>query len=106
VRIKIILLVSMLSLVACSPLDIIKSVISPSSGPSLDAELVVGDKKIATEVVGSKETTHNTAETLTQTANIINEANPWFPYLLAMLFLLLPTPSRMWIGIKELWSKR
>jgi len=75
-----------------------------SSGLSIDTELVIGDKHTelaAGAVVGKKETTHNTAEALTQTFNTVTEQNNWFPYLLAMLFLMLPTPTTMWRGLKN-----
>lgn len=90
------------SLAGCSWLGVVKDVFMPSSsGLSVDAELTVGDKQeeVNTEVVGNKETTHNTADVLNQTYETVNEAAPWWVVLLLILGWVLPEPTRMgrWI---------
>ncbi len=92
----------MIALSSCSVWDIIK----PSSGLSVDTEIVAGDKAINTEVSGKKETNNNTADTINQVFNTVNEEHNWFPWLMAVLGFMLPTPSRMWIGIKELVRRK
>lgn len=89
------------SLTGCAVWDWLKPA---SDGISVDAEMTIGDKheEIASGVVvGKKEETHNTADAIHQTFNTVTEQNNWFPYLLAMLFLMLPTPTRMWQGMKK-----
>jgi len=83
------------SLQSCMLLDFIK----PSSGISVDTEVVAGDKEINTEVTGTKETTTNTADAITQTYNNVNEAYPWWVLVLLILGWVSPTPTRMWKGL-------
>ena len=95
-----------LSLFSCMMLDWI---MPASKGISVDTEVVVGYKheEIATgAVVGKKETTNNTAENITQAITTVNEANPTIPWLVAMLCLMLPTPTRMWMGIMNLFKRK
>lgn len=70
----------------------------PGGGLSVDTEIVAGDKDetIATEVVGNKDTTHNTADAITQTYNTVNEQYPWWIVLLLILGWTLPSPSQIW----------
>lgn len=84
--------------------------VKPSSGLSVDTELVVGDKKqeVATgAVVGQRETTHNTAETITQTYTTVDEGMGTFELILAltMAFMLgwlaMPSARQMWLMIKQ-----
>jgi len=99
-------LAMMIALSGCALSDVF-SMLKPSSGINTDIEVVAGDKAIHTEVAGTKETTTNTAENITQAITTVNEANPIIPWLVAMLFLMLPTPTRMWLGIKGLiWRKK
>lgn len=93
----------MIALPACSVMDVF-SMFTPSDGISLDAQ--IGDKEIHTEVAGKKETSNYTAESITNVANTVNEAEPLIPWLVAMLFLMLPTPTRMWLGIKGLFRRK
>ncbi len=90
-----------LSLQSCSMSDVF-SMFTPSKGIDVDAELTIGDKheEIATgAVIGTKETTTNNAEQLSQVFNTVNEEAPLLPWILAMLFLMLPTPTRMGKGL-------
>ena len=103
--IKIVLLSLLLS--GCSVWDFIK----PSSGISVDTEIVAGDKheEIASgAVVGKKETTHNTADAITQTYNSVNEQYPWWVVALLILGWVLPSPSQMWLALLRLlpWHRR
>ena len=70
---KAIVLALLLSVSGCSVWDFIK----PSSGLSVDTEIVAGDKAINTEVVNEKTTTHNTADSISQVFNTINEDSNW-----------------------------
>ena len=102
------ILSSFLVISSCSVMDVF-SLFTPSKGLSVDAELTVGDKseEIATgAVIGNKETTNNTAEEISQVFNTVNEAEPLLPWLVAMLFLMLPTPTRMYMGIKSLFRRK
>ena len=104
---KSILLVLLLSLQSCSLLDFIK----PSSGISVDTEIVAGDKheEIASgAVVGKKETTNNAADAITQTYNSVNEQYPWWVVVLLVLGWILPSPRQMWKGLVSLlpWKGR
>jgi len=89
------------SLTGCAVWDWVKPA---SDGISVDAELTIGDKseEIATgAVVGKKETTHNTADAITQTYNTINKEAPWWVLILLVLGWILPEPSRMGTWIKN-----
>jgi len=105
-KIKAIILVFLLSvgIQACSVWDIIK----PSSGISVDTEIVAGDKQeeINTEVVGSKATTNNTADAITQTYNTINESMEWWIWVLMIVGWMTPTPSKMWGAFINLFRRK
>lgn len=92
----------------CTLWDLVK----PSSGISVDTELVVGDKQeeIATgAVVGTRETktTTNTAETITQTYHTVHQGKTiWDMFLMALMaflvgWLLMPSTRQMWLMIKK-----
>ncbi len=87
-QVKIVALVLMLS--SCSVMDVI-DFISPSSG-GVDTEVVLGDKTQSVKT-----------ELGNQTANTIinNETTAWFPYILALIALMLPTPTTMWNYFKR-----
>ncbi len=91
-------LVMMIALPSCSVWDFIK----PSSGISVDTEIVAGDKAINTEVSGKKEITNNTAESISQEYTTINESDNYIPWIIALIGFLLPTPTRMYY----LWKNR
>lgn len=91
----------MISLSSCYLFDLIK----PTGGLSVDTEIVVGDKSIATEVSGKKETTNNTADAITQTYNTMNEQAPWWVMLLLVLGWVMPSPSVIWTGIMNLFKR-
>lgn len=87
-----IVLLSML-LTACSWSDIVGMVV-PSKRGGIDTEIVVGDKK---QVVSTK------IGEQTQTAQtIINESTAYLPWGIALIALMLPTPTTMW----NAWRKR
>jgi len=84
-------------------------IMTATKGISVDKEVMVGDKQEKIDkgdVVGKKETTNNTAENITQAITTVNEANPTIPWLVAMLCLMLPTPTRMWMGIMNLFKRK
>jgi hypothetical protein len=93
--IKALMLSSFILISACSLSDI-ADFIKPST-PSVDAELVVGDKQesITTEVG----TTKQEAETISNTSS--TNIEPWF-VVLAMLGWFLPTPQ----GLFKMWRNR
>lgn len=102
------------ALANCSPMDAL-SFIKPSSGISVDTEIVAGDKhqEVATgAVVGKKETTTNTAETITQTYNTIQQGKSIFDIFIMMLmaflvgWLAMPSSRQMWMMIKKLPNKK
>lgn len=84
---------------ACSVWDLVK----PSSGLSVDTELVVGDKEQTVETrVGE---TNNTADTIS-IQNI--DESPGFLYTFLMILgWILPDPARIWGWIKRLmpWNR-
>ena len=100
--IKIIIISLLLS--GCSVWDLVK----PSSGLSVDTEIVAGDKEINTEVNGKKETTTNTADAITQTYNNVNEAYPWWVVVLLILGWVTPSPTQMWKSFLRLlpWVRK
>jgi len=92
-------------LVACSPLDIVKSVFSGGDGPSLDVETVVGDKEES--VVGQVgDTSEIVSESITGGVNTTNieEMPPWV-VLLLILGWLLPSPKVIYDEIKS-WIRK
>ena len=106
---KIIPLAMLVTLYGCALSEML-SMFTPLSGINTDIEVVAGDKAINTEVSGKKETTNNTAEEISQIFNTVNEAEPLLPWMVAMLFLMLPTPTRMgqgiWRLIKSLFRRK
>lgn len=110
-----ILIVLLLS--SCSAMDLL-----PSSKPSIevDTEITAGDKheEIASgAVVGTKETTHNTADTLTQSYDVVYNADVihtgktfWDTFQLMLMsfgigWLAMPSTRQMWIMIENLIKK-
>ena len=98
---------------SCSAWDIIGAVVKPSPGIAVETEIVVGDKQqeIASgAVVGKKQTTTNTAETLTQTTNNIDYGRSiWDTFLLMLMavgvgWLFAPSGRQMWIMLKSMRS--
>lgn len=81
-----VLAVSLGGTASCSVWDFVK----PSSGLSVDTELVVGDKNQTANVEVAA--THNTADNIIQ--NIDNTDK--FMTILALSGWLLPTPATMW----------
>lgn len=110
--IRLVLLAVVMSLHGCAVLDWIK----PSSGIEVDTELVIGDKQeeIATgAVVGKRETTTNTAETITQTYNTIQKGKSiWDIFLMMFMsflvgWLAMPSTRQMVLMIKKrLWISK
>lgn len=99
---KIFLLVLLLTLQGCTLWDIIKP---KPGGISVETEIVAGDKEeqINSEVVGKKEVTTNTADSIVQTYNIANREYPFWVVALLILGWVLPTPSQI---IKNISSWR
>ena len=79
-----------------------------SSGLSVDTEIVVGDKQeeVNTEVVGNKETTNNTAESISQVYNTVNEGIDWWVWVLMIVGWITPTPTRMWGAFINLFRRK
>jgi len=101
---KYLIFVAFLSLQSCTVWDFIK----PSSGISVDTEIVAGDKEetIATEVVGKKEITTNTADAITQTYNTVNESMEWWIWVLMVVGWMTPTPTVMGRGFINLFRRK
>jgi hypothetical protein len=90
-------------LTACSPLDLIKPMLSGSSGPNLD--VTVGDKEeYGVGQVGDSSTI--STESLTGGVNTTNvqDIPPWV-VLLLVLGWLCPSPTEMYREIKS-WFRR
>jgi len=101
---RAVILALVLLLSSCSVWDFIK----PSSGISVDTEIVAGNKQeeINTEVVGNKETTNNTADAITQTYNTINESMDWWIWVLMVIGWMTPTPTKMWGAFINLFRRK
>jgi hypothetical protein len=100
---KVLLLVLLLS--ACSPLQIARSVLDSGSGPSLEVDTTVGDKEEA--VVGRVGDTREIhTESLSGGVNTTNiqDIPPWVLILL-VLGWLLPSHTEMYREIKS-WFKQ
>jgi len=92
-------------LTACSPLDLIKPMLSGSSGPSLEVDTTIGDKEES--VVGSiGDSSEIQAESITGGVNTTNvqDIPPWVLMLL-ILGWLLPSHTEMYREIKS-WFRR
>ena len=103
---KVVVLAALIfSVVACSPLQIARSVLDSGSGPSLEVDTTVGDKEEA--VVGRVGDTREIhTESLSGGVNTTNveEMPPWV-VLLLLLGWLLPDPKAMYNEIKS-WCRR
>ena len=97
-------IVLLFSLSSCTLWDIINP-FSKGEGLSVDAEMVVGDKQeeVNTEIVGKKETTVNTADSIVNTYQTVNEQYPFWVVALLILGWVLPSPHQMW---SSFWRKR
>lgn len=94
--IKVIIL--SLFLTGCSMMDVV-DLIKPSSGLSVDTEIVAGDKKQEVRTEIGAETNTYTAETIVN--NVTSSANiGWI--IFGIVGLMLPTPTRMYY----LWKNR
>jgi len=99
------LAVLLFSLAACTPFDIAKSILDPSSGPSLEVDTTVGDKEEA--VVGRVgDTSEIVSESITGGVNTTNiqDTPPWL-YLVCILGWMAPSPRDMYNEIKS-WFRR
>ena len=94
------MLFTVLFLYGCSPADLL-SVVKPSKGLEVDTEIVVGDKQedIASgAVVGKKETTTNTAETITYNNRVVDQGmSIWEQFLILLMTLLFG-----WLGMPDI----
>jgi len=105
-NVLVVTLSSFLLLAACSPLDLIKPMLSGGSGPSLEVDTTVGDKEES--VVGRVgDTTEISTESLSGGINTTNiqDIPPWV-LLLLVLGWVLPTPNRIWIEAKSYLEKK
>ena len=96
---RILLVVVLLA--ACSPLDLIKPMLSGGSGPSLEVDTTVGDKEES--VVGSiGDTSTISTESLSGGVNTtyIEDIPPWVVILL-ILGWLLPSHTEIYREIKS-----
>ena len=97
------LAVLLFSITACSPLDLVKPMLSGSSGPSLD--VTVGDKEES--VVGSiGDSSTISTKSLSGGVNTtyIEDIPPW-AILVMILGWLFPSPTEMYREIKS-WFRR
>ena len=104
-KMRMILLAMTLTISSCTALDIL-GMFTPSSGLSVDTEIVAGDKSQTVDVTGEKNSTTNTADAITQTYNTVNEQYPWWVLALLILGWVLPSPSQMWEQLLKLVNKR
>ncbi len=86
-------------LAGCSMWDVVKGVISPSQGVSVDAELTVGDKteEVNTDVAGEK--TVNTAENITYNVHEENKGPSilWVAFAFSgWLLWFVESPQALW----------
>lgn len=94
-----------LLLVACSPLDLVKPMLSGSSGPSLEVDTTVGDKEES--VVGQVgSSTEIASESITGGINTTNvqDIPPWV-LLVLVLGWMLPSPTVLYKEIKS-WRNK
>ena len=90
-----------LLLTACSPLDLIKPMLSGSSGPSLEVETVVGDKEVVgVGQVGDSSTISTESLSGGVNTTYIEDIPPWVVILL-ILGWLLPSHTEIYREIKS-----
>ena len=92
-------------LTACSPLDLIKPMLSGSSGPSLEVDTTVGDKEES--VVGQVgDTSTISTESLSGGVNTTYiEDTPAWVWLVMILGWMAPSPRDIYNEIKS-WFRR
>ena len=94
-----------LLLTACSPLDLIKPMLSGSSGPSLEVETVVGDKEVVgVGQVGDSSTISTESFSGGVNTTYVEDIPPWVIMLL-ILGWLLPSHTEIYREIKS-WFRR
>jgi len=97
--IRVVILVLMLT--ACSPLDLIKPMLSGSSGPSLEVETVVGDKEVVgVGSIGDSSTISTDSLSGGVNTTYIEDIPPWVVILL-ILGWLLPSHTEIYREIKS-----
>ena len=83
--------------------------VKPSKGLQVDTEIVAGDKK--TSVTAKKETTNNTADSITQTYTTVNKGKSISDIVLYMFmsfllgWLAMPSTRQMWLMVKKVFNK-
>lgn len=92
---KVLVLTITLLLASCTPLDFVKTALGGGSGPSLEVETTVGDKK--QEIQMGDEVTAETVE-------IHNELDYWL-LIIAIVGWVAPTPQDMAKAVLERFSK-
>ena len=100
---KVVVVLVLLGMLGCTPFDVAKSLLDPSSGPSLD--VTVGDKEES--VVGQVgDSSEIEAESITGGVNTTNiqETPPWV-ILLLIIGWVLPGPREMYNEIRS-WFRR
>lgn len=98
---RIVLLVLVLLLAACSPMDVIKGAFSSGDGPSLEVDTTVGDKQEAAvgQVGNSQEIKAESIEGGINTTTI--QEVPIEFMLLMILGWLLPSPNEIYRATKR-----
>ena len=102
---KVVVVLVLMGMLGCTPFDVAKSILDPSSGPSLEVDTTVGDKEEA--VVGQVgDSSQISTESLTGGVNTTNiqETPPWV-VLLLIIGWVLPGPREMYAEVKS-WFKR
>lgn len=102
---KVVWIVLIGLLTACSPMDLVKGAFSGGDGPSLEVDTTVGDKEES--VVGQVgDSTKISTESLSGGINTTNvqDIPPWV-VLLLVLGWLLPSHTEMYREVKS-WFKR
>tara|TARA_R110002020_G_scaffold277464_2_gene492899 strand:- start:13 stop:321 length:309 start_codon:yes stop_codon:yes gene_type:complete len=101
--IRVVVLLALLT--ACSPLDLVKPMLSGGSGPSLEVDTTVGDKEES--VVGQVgSSTEIASESITGGINTTNvqDIPPWV-LLVLVLGWMLPSPTVLYKEIKS-WRNK
>ena len=98
---RVVVVLVLLGMLGCTPFDVAKSLLDPSSGPSLEVDTTVGDKEEA--VVGQVgDSSEIVSESITGGVNTTNiqETPPWL-YLVCILGWMAPSPRDIYNEIRS-----
>ena len=98
---RVVVVLVLLGMLGCTPFDVAKSLLDPSSGPSLEVDTTVGDKEES--VVGQVgDSSEIVSESITGGVNTTNiqETPPWL-YLVCILGWMAPSPRDIYNEIRS-----